>query len=300
MSENTGRFKVVILTTKSGLFAVQRLVKHLDVSAIIIDTGKSQPSNAVSGGLIQRLFTIYKNEGILSILKNVKRRFFDGNKSYYESMFEYCRNAEKNFLWKVDRKAFKNSFMSKISDMKNFMTWQEINDFYGIPVKYVDDINSAEAENIIRSCNCDLGIIAGGRILKDNIISIPRLGFINKHSSILPKHRGLAAEFWCLYYEDFEHLGVTVHQVTPKLDNGGIIVQKKIKFEKNDYAHTLRIKSDIIGSEAIVEAVKIMEKGNFIPLPQDESKATYNKKPTKNQIEDLNAKLPRLWKETGE
>lgn len=292
-------FKVAILTTSTGIFAIQQLVKELNISLIIIDSGKRSNTKNANHNLISRSVSIIKNDGIGAFAKNLHRKIFHGGKPYAEALFDSAREKEISNLNSLDNRFFGNTFFRNNPCYRNFLNWKEIEEYYDIPVKHVENINDCNSESLLKKSCCDLAVIAGGRIIRDNIIKIPRLGIINKHSSILPKHRGLAAEFWCLFHEDFEHLGVTVHFITPELDNGDIIIQKKIEFKKGDTAHSLRIKSDLIGAEAIIEAVDLIASGKSDFVKQDESKATSNTKPTPEEVKVVKNKLQHLWNKYG-
>ena len=62
---------------------------------------------------------------------------------------------------------------------------------------------------------------------------------INIHPSLLPKYKGLDTHNRAINNND-KYSGCTVHYVTPKLDSGKIILQKKVKIFKNDNAKSLQ------------------------------------------------------------
>lgn len=165
----------------------------------------------------------------------------------------------------------------------------------GAPTHWTSNVNSACACKALRKWDADLGVVVGGRIIQRDTFSIPRLGTINKHSSLLPRHRGLAAEYWCLYHEDLDSLGVTVHFVDDGCDTGPILVQKPMPFRHGDTPGTLRLRSEDVGCEAIVEAVRLVEQTGTRGVPQNETLATLNRKPTDATDRELEQKLPQLW-----
>ncbi|MCC6681225.1 MAG: hypothetical protein IT445_10040 [Phycisphaeraceae bacterium] len=165
----------------------------------------------------------------------------------------------------------------------------------GVPVAWTANINSEHAQRILRRWSCDLGIIVGGRIVKRSTFAIPRLGTINKHSSLLPRHRGLAAEYWCLYHEDLDALGVTVHFVDDGCDSGPILLQRPMNLSRGDTPGSLRQRSEELGREAIVEAVRLIEQTGTRGITQNETLATINGKPTPRTDQELARRLPQLW-----
>lgn len=275
MNKTDKNLKVAILTTRAGIFTAHYLVKNLNVSGIIIDQGiASGPAGSVAKKLLRLLF---RNDNLAKAAR-----------------------YEDNYFKKIDKIFFGYPYYQKKLEYRDFIDWDELADYYNIPIICVQNINDELSVETLKKWDVDLGIVVGGRIIKPHIIGIPRLGFLNKHSSILPRHRGLAAEYWCLYYEDFDSLGVTVHYVRAGLDNGPIVLQKKMRFEKGDTPASLRFKSSIIGREAIVEAVRIIEASGTKGVPQDETAATRNKRPTTESDKELYYKLPSLWEKYGE
>lgn len=170
--------------------------------------------------------------------------------------------------------------------------WAEL----GAPTYWTTNINSARAGRALARWNADLGIVVGGRIIKRETFAVPRLGTINKHSSLLPRHRGLAAEYWCLYHEDLDSLGVTVHFVDDGCDTGPILVQKPMPFRHGDTPGSLRQRSEEVGREAIVQAVCLIAGTGTRGVPQNELLATLNRKPTETTDRELELKLPQLWR----
>jgi folate-dependent phosphoribosylglycinamide formyltransferase PurN len=289
--------RVALLTMPGGSFVVHHLVKELDVVGILVDTGRwGGAKKAAQKSTLEKLEYYYLREGARgaarAVVRKLLRREHDDD--------DDAATHEAEYLARLDAQLTAgHGFLARRTDWKQFPSFAEIGEFYKVPVVEVANINDAEAEAALRAWAPDLGIICGGRIVKPNMIAVPKLGLLNKHSAILPRHRGLSAEYWCLYYEDFDHLGLTVHFVEPGLDNGNIVVQKRITFEKGDTPATLRFKSELIGRDAIVEAVRLIEETGTRGTPQDEAKATRNPAPSLKTDRELYKKLPALWQRYG-
>ncbi|PCD87717.1 methionyl-tRNA formyltransferase [Vibrio mediterranei] len=89
--------------------------------------------------------------------------------------------------------------------------------------------NSDSLEEWIRSINPDLIVVQGmSQLLKSSIFSLPKLGTINLHTSLLPKYRGPNPDFWHYYNMDREH-GVTIHYIDKGEDTGDILCQETIE-----------------------------------------------------------------------
>ncbi len=295
---SAGRLKVAILTMPGNGFVVHHLVKHLDVVGIVVDVGpwgsakKARPRLSAR----EKLEYYWLREGPLGASRAAVRRLLGREK---RDVWAGAAQAERRHLERLDAELIGHPFFAKRIDLRQFADLDDIGRFHGVPIVRVQNANDDESMAALRRWAPDLGIICGGRIIKPPVLAIPRLGLLNKHSAILPRHRGLSAEYWCLYHEDFEHLGLTVHFVKPGLDDGNILVQKRITFEKGDTPDTLRVKSELLGRDAIVEAVRRIETTGARGEPQDESKATHNPPPTLETDRELYAKLPRLWEKYG-
>ena len=77
------------------------------------------------------------------------------------------------------------------------------------------------------------------KILSKQFIKRFKGKIINIHPSLLPKYKGLDTHTRAINNND-KYSGCTVHYVTPKLDSGKIILQKKVKIFKNDNAKSLQ------------------------------------------------------------
>ena len=76
------------------------------------------------------------------------------------------------------------------------------------------------------------------KILSKNFIGNFKGQILNIHPSLLPKYKGLNTHERAIKNKDI-YSGCTVHFVTPKLDSGKIIYQKKVKISKKDTPKTL-------------------------------------------------------------
>lgn len=72
----------------------------------------------------------------------------------------------------------------------------------------------------------DLAIHAGAGILRDAVLSIPRLGTLNAHMGLLPKYRGVNVTEWAALNE--EPIGCSVHFIDPGIDTGPIAVVREV------------------------------------------------------------------------
>lgn len=134
---------------------------------------------------------------------------------------------------------------------------------------------SNESIEFIKNVNPDVIVVAAyGQILPQEILEIPKYGCINVHASLLPKYRGAAPINWCIINGE-EKTGITIMQMDAGLDTGDMLLQKEIEIEQMDNADTLTEKMMNLGAELIVEVLSNIEKGNIIPIKQNDMDSTY-------------------------
>jgi methionyl-tRNA formyltransferase len=126
----------------------------------------------------------------------------------------------------------------------------------------------------IRTHAPDLGVVvAYGQILPQALLDVPRHGFVNVHTSLLPKHRGAAPIQAALLAGDSE-TGVTIMKMDAGLDTGPILTQRTTAISTEDNSQTLHDRLAEMGAELLVETLPRFASGEIIPRPQPEG-ATY-------------------------
>ena len=144
----------------------------------------------------------------------------------------------------------------------------------GIPVLQYEKVSREGIEDI-EALAPDLVITAAfGQILSDRFLSIPKFGVINVHASLLPLHRGASPIQSSMLAGD-KVTGITIMKTVKEVDAGDMLLKKEIEISPDDYADTLFDKMAILGGEAIVEAVRLIDEGKAVFTPQDHSKATH-------------------------
>jgi methionyl-tRNA formyltransferase len=113
-------------------------------------------------------------------------------------------------------------------------------------------------------------------IIPERLLSIPSLGTICYHPSILPRHRGASAINWAIIQGD-TRTGLTIFWVDKGIDTGPILLQREVDISPDDTTGSLYFNILFsMGVDALVEAVELIKKGEAPRIPQDESKATYD------------------------
>ena len=147
-------------------------------------------------------------------------------------------------------------------------------EMHGIPVFQPRTLRDGEAERIIRNIAPDvIAVVAYGKILPTEILTLPRYGCINGHASLLPKYRGAAPIQWCIVNGEKE-TGVTAMQMDEGMDTGDILETAVTEIGAEETAGELFERLSVIGAKLLVKTLADLEDGGITPVKQDESKAT--------------------------
>ena len=122
----------------------------------------------------------------------------------------------------------------------------------GLNILQPTNLKSDEFDGQLKALNPNLQIVVAFRMLPEKVWSLPKIGTINLHASLLPQYRGAAPINWAVINGEKE-TGVTTFFIEKQIDTGEIILQKKVKIESDETAGTLHDKLMETGSELIVE-----------------------------------------------
>ena len=151
----------------------------------------------------------------------------------------------------------------------------------GICVFQPMDLKEQNFLKELRALNADLFVvIAYGRFLPTEVLAMPRTFAINVHSSLLPQYRGAAPINWAIINGERE-TGISIIRITPKIDAGDILAQRKMKILNSDTAVSLRARMKAIGQKLLLKTIDSIEKGTYTFTVQDDRAATLAPKLTK-------------------
>ncbi len=144
----------------------------------------------------------------------------------------------------------------------------------GIRVFQPEDLNLESGIGLLKELGPDLIVtVAYGQILSPEVLSIPRLGGINLHGSILPKYRGAAPVARAIERGETE-TGVTVIQMSPRVDAGGVVAVRPTPIDPDETAGELEARLGRLGAPLLMEVVESLSRGPVAVLPQDGTLAT--------------------------
>lgn len=129
----------------------------------------------------------------------------------------------------------------------------------GLPLFEPASINDASAIETLRSLEADLFFVCDyGQILSSDALAAARLGGINLHGSILPRHRGAAPVQWALLQGDTA-AGVTVIHMTPRLDAGPALAVAETLIRPDETAEQLEPRLAELGVAATVDSIRCLQ-----------------------------------------
>ncbi|MCX5758137.1 MAG: methionyl-tRNA formyltransferase [Candidatus Hydrogenedentes bacterium] len=145
-----------------------------------------------------------------------------------------------------------------------------------IPVMWLDRLTE-EALAPLRALEPDLILVGGfGVIFKKIILSLPKIGCANCHSSMLPKHRG-PNPFAAVILQGDEESGVTFHVMDEGIDTGDILAQYAYPVSVSDTPIAIYNNACVLAGEHVVEIMDRIERDGLHGTPQDHGVATYDK-----------------------
>lgn len=142
---------------------------------------------------------------------------------------------------------------------------------------HVPSINSDECLAKLQEINPDVVVVNGTRIISKKILNGIDATFINTHSGITPKYRGVHGGYWALAIGDAENCGVTVHLVDPGIDTGGVLYQQNIHITPGDNFVTYTYLQNVEGIKMMKKAISDALNGEIrVVQPNLESRLWYH------------------------
>ena len=153
---------------------------------------------------------------------------------------------------------------------------------HGTPVFQPSSLRETEVHAQLAALRCDLiVVVAYGKLLPCEILSIPPLGCVNIHASLLPKYRGAAPVQWAVLSGEKE-TGVTAIYMSKELDSGDILLAKRTGIKDEETAAELYDRLSTLGAQLLSETAAAISRGETVRAPQIEAEATYAPSLTKD------------------
>jgi len=142
-----------------------------------------------------------------------------------------------------------------------------------VPLLTPDDVTAPQFIEKLAAFDADLFVVVAFRILPKAVFSIPKMGTLNVHASLLPRYRGAAPIHRAIEAGETE-TGVTVFRIDDGVDTGEIITQKKTPIDGMETTPELYQRLSALGAAALIEAIDALENGNIVSVKQDHAAAT--------------------------
>jgi methionyl-tRNA formyltransferase len=143
-----------------------------------------------------------------------------------------------------------------------------------IPVHQPPKIRAPEAQELLRGLAPDcMVIIAYGQIIPATLLTIPKVGWINLHASLLPKYRGAAPINWAIANGETT-TGLTTMRIDAGMDTGDILLQQEIGIAPEETAPELTATMAEAGAPLMAETLRAIATAKIIPRPQNHAEAT--------------------------
>lgn len=147
-----------------------------------------------------------------------------------------------------------------------------------IPVLQPNKIRESAAVEALRAFAPEVIVVmAYGQILPKAVLDMPPKGCLNLHASLLPRHRG-AAPIQASILAGDSQTGITVMYMDVGLDTGDILLQKSLPIRRRETGGSLHDRLALLGPEAILEALALLEQTGAQRTAQDNANATYASK----------------------
>lgn len=146
----------------------------------------------------------------------------------------------------------------------------------GIPVLQPAKIRNCRFDDVLRPFQPDaIAVVAYGKIIPPEVLSLPRFGCLNIHASLLPKYRGAAPIQWAIINSE-RRTGVTIMQLDEGMDTGPVIAMEDIEILNDDDTISLSNMLSVLGGKLLTRILDQVEaSGRVESQPQDHALASY-------------------------
>ena len=167
------------------------------------------------------------------------------------------------------------------SDVKQYAETSNLNILQPVSLK------DPEFKSTLSKLEADLYIVVAFRMLPESIWSIPSLGTINLHGSLLPQYRGAAPIHWAVINGE-KQTGVTTFYIGSEIDTGNIIDSAKVHIGTNETTGDIYIKLMNKGADLMIQTIESISNGTAL-----------SKKQSEISVGELKA-APKIYKKDGQ
>ncbi len=145
---------------------------------------------------------------------------------------------------------------------------------HSLPVLQPDTLRDEAVQESIAELEPDaIIVVAYGKLLPPKVLSVPRLGCINVHGSLLPKYRGAAPIQWAVIKGE-KTAGVTTMFMAEGMDTGDMLLKSETEVGPEETSGELFDRLKLLGAKLLTETLDKLEQGELKAIPQDGTQAT--------------------------
>jgi methionyl-tRNA formyltransferase len=122
----------------------------------------------------------------------------------------------------------------------------------------------------LRALKPDIQVVVAFRMLPEAVWSLPPLGSLNLHASLLPQYRGAAPINWAIINGEQE-TGLTTFRLRHEIDTGDMLLQARLPIGENERAGELHDRMKVIGAGLLVQTLKKLARNELTPIPQQDT-----------------------------
>ena len=137
-----------------------------------------------------------------------------------------------------------------------------------------EKLKNPEFIEILRGLEADLFVVVAFRMLPEIVWTMPPLGTINVHGSLLPKYRGAAPINWAVINGEKE-TGVTTFFLKHEIDTGDVIFREKMPIGEDETVGEIHDKMMLLGAETLLKTIQAIVNQNVVSQPQPNEAATH-------------------------
>tara|TARA_B100001989_G_C24451973_1_gene419477 strand:+ start:47 stop:928 length:882 start_codon:yes stop_codon:yes gene_type:complete len=207
------------------------------------------------------------------------RIIFIGSLKFSENLLLSLISSSENIVGVISLKS--SQFNSDFADISS------IAKKYNIDSISIDDINSQETISWITNKSPDIIFCFGwSRLIKKEILDIPKMGILGYHPSLLPSNRGRHPIIWSLVL-GLKETGSTFFLMDENADTGDIVSQKRIPINDEDYAIDLYNRLQNSAQNQIKELIPNLKDRTFLKVKQSFTKSnSWRKRSLKDGVID--------------
>lgn len=155
--------------------------------------------------------------------------------------------------------------------------------------------NEPDTLTFLRNCNADYIFgIHYPYIINEELLNIPRIGFINLHPAFLPYNRGWHTPSWAILNNT--PIGATLHFMSTKIDMGDIIAQKKLDINFCETANILYRRLKLLERELFRESIPLLSEIKFLRISQNPFEGDSHRMRQLYELTERELKLDKLYK----